>query len=418
MHSWSPTLFFAVASFLMSSSISKASNAEDTATTEPYSIRMAKSLISRGQGIVDNEADTSIWLQAGFTQKAFKAILAEYKDSKDTSAVSDYLLQSSISAAGPLSNATANLKRSLDRHSNGNSFIAFYESTGNDTFKAGIEGLKRALDLQPRNGEGGIQYFVYPYWSYLDGMYSFAPFYTLYGTQYSPDNKTAVLKDVILQMDLLYKYTFDNATKLLVHGYDYSKTAVWANPETGASPWVWGRSMGWYHMALVDTLELFPKGAEGYDSLLQKFKQLSKAVVANADPETGAWHQIIGQPDREGNYVESSGSAMFAYALLKGVRKGYLTSKKRNVLELESTERDSKSINYVAAASKAYEHIVNTFVVDNNNGTLSYNGTVAVCSLNSTATYEYYVGRPILYDSVLGSNAFILASVEYERLHS
>ena len=389
MHTWSPTVFFAVASLVMPSSTGKPSDAD--ANTEPYSIRMAKSIISRSQGIVNNESDTSIWLQAGFTQKSFKAVLEEYHESSqfDTSAISDYRLKSSISAAVPLSNATANLKRSLDRHSNGNSFIDYYRSTGNETFKAGIEGLKTALDLQPRNEEGGIQYFVYPYWSYLDGMEAFAPFYTLYGTKYATANQSAILDDVVLQIDLLYKHTFDNATKLLVHGYDYSKTAVWANPETGASPWVWGRAMGWYHMSLVDTLELFPKQHKGYDSILQKFKQLSKAVVANADPETGAWLQIIGQSGREGNYIESSGSAMFAYALMKGARKGYLSSKKRNVLELNSgAEKDNKAINYVAAGSKAYEHILKTFVVDNNNGTISYNGTVAVCSLNSTASYE------------------------------
>lgn len=359
-------------------------------TREAYSLRMAKSIISRGQGIVDNEADTSIWLQAGFTQKAFKAVLAEYGsagEGEDLSSVSDYLLESSISAAGPLANATANLKRSLDRHCDGNSFIDFYKSTGNETFKEGIEGLKIALDMQPRNAEGGLQYFVYPYWSYLDGMYSFAPFYTLYGTVYSRNNQSAILADVINQMDLLYEHTFDNATKLLVHGYDYSKTAVWANPETGASPWVWGRSMGWYHMALVDTLELFPRNAKGYQSLLDKFAQLSEAVVANADEDTGAWYQIIGQNGREGNYIESSGSAMFVYALLKGVRQGYLP-KRHNYMRMENRGNGKSSIDYVASATKAYEHILEAFVVDNGNGTLSYNGTVAVCSLNSTATYE------------------------------
>ena len=94
---------------------------------------------------------------------------------------------------------------------------------------------------------------------------------------------------------------------------------------------------------------------------------------------------------------------------------------------------------YEKVAAKAYEYIVDNFVVNNHNGTLGYNGTVAVCSLNSTASYEvsvglmsllashsealsltsgpnqYYIGQPILYNSVLGSGSFILASLEYER---
>lgn len=358
--------------------------------SDPYSTRMAESIISRGQGIVNNESDTSIWLQAGFTQKAFQAILDQYGDDSemDTSSISEYLVESSKSAAAPLSNVTANLKRSLDRHSNGNSFIGLYEESGNDVYKEGIEGLKTALDRQRRNAEGGLFYFVYPNWSYLDGMYSFAPFYTLYGTVYSPDNKTAILADVVKQMDLLYNRTFDDATGLLVHGYDYSKTAVWANPDTGASPWVWGRSMGWYHMALVDTLELFPEESEGYQYLLHKFNQLSIAVIENADSETGAWYQIVGQNDREGNYIESSGSAMFVYALLKGVRKGYLPSERREKSQTGLKIGNRSSIDFIGHATTAYEYIAKAFVEDNGNGTLSYNGTVAVCSLNSTATYE------------------------------
>lgn len=125
---------------------------------ERYSIRMAKSIISRGQGIVNNESDTSIWLQAGFTQKAFQAVVNQYGDwtDIDTTSISDYIITSSKSAAVPLSNATANLKRSLDRHSNGNSFIKLYKETGDDIYEAGIEGLKTALDRQTRNAEGGL----------------------------------------------------------------------------------------------------------------------------------------------------------------------------------------------------------------------------------------------------------------------
>ena len=33
-----------------------------------------------------------------------------------------------------------------------------------------FEALRKSIDLQPRNAAGGLWYFVYPYWSYLDGM--------------------------------------------------------------------------------------------------------------------------------------------------------------------------------------------------------------------------------------------------------
>lgn len=210
-------------------------------------------------------------------------------------------------------------------------------------------------------------------------MYSVVPFLSYYTTVLAADNSSAVANDIMKQLELLWTHCRQNSTGLLVHGYDASKKAVWANPVNGASPYVWSRSLGWYLMALVDTLELetpnFPLKLRTY--LQRRLIQLSDAVVRAADTKSGCWWQVMTSPDRVGNYIESSGSAMFTYALYKAARLGYLPRR----LAAESTD----------TASKCYQHIVNAFVVQNSNGTLGYNGTVAVCSLNSTASYE--VGR-------------------------
>lgn len=60
--------------------------------------------------------------------------------------------------------------------------------------------------------------------------------------------------DTLLQITLLYANT-QHPSGLLAHGYDASKTAVWANNATGASPYVWGRSLGWYLVGLVNAWE-------------------------------------------------------------------------------------------------------------------------------------------------------------------
>jgi rhamnogalacturonyl hydrolase YesR len=127
-------------------------------------------------------------------------------------------------------------------------------------------------------------------------------------------------------------------------------------------------------MALVDTLELLPKTpkyAAALYSIRLLFRDLAASLLRAVDSRSGAWWQILDQPGREGNYIESSGSAMFIYSLLKGTRLGFLP------------EMDVNRV-----ARRAYEYIVDRFVFENENGTLGYNGTVAVCSLNSTATYE------------------------------
>ncbi|KAF5337537.1 hypothetical protein D9758_016676 [Tetrapyrgos nigripes] len=369
-----------------------------------YSTWMASSIMSRQQGVLTGTGDSSELLQAGFTQKAFRQLIDQHPD--EAQYYNSYVSKSVESVIPVVINATKDTTYPLDRFSSGNNLIHFFLANNNDTYLDAIHALRESIDLQPRNAEGGLWYYIYPQWSYLDGMYSFAPFLTAYTTLFDADPtlNTTAINDVLFQLDLLWQHCLRNDSGLLVHGYDDSKTAVWADPATGASPHVWGRSLGWYVMALADLLEIIPveHDSDEWKTLKSRFQQLAFGVVDAVDPDSGAWWQLLDQPGREGNYIESSGSAMFVYGLLKGSRLGYIPSENATaVTEL---------------ASRAYEYVVDTFVVDNGNGTISYNGTVSVCSLNSTASYEYYVGQPIKYDSVLGSAAFVLASLEYERL--
>ncbi|ETS85002.1 hypothetical protein PFICI_03027 [Pestalotiopsis fici W106-1] len=425
---------------------------KDTATE--YSYRMAASIISRGQGIMTGSGGSSELLQAGFTQKAFTALLVKYaetgqNETRDKNGfmhkVRQYIIDSAESVVPFVGNATKDaLSYPMDRLSNGNALLALSEraypgaNLTTAALRAAARALRDSIDLNRRNDEGGLWYYTYPYWSYLDGMYSLAPFYSQWALVGPAGNRTNAttkpsLDDMVLQLDLLWQHCHNETSGLLVHGYDASKTAVWADAITGASPHVWGRSLGWYAMALVDTLEILttssssshaqpasPLSSSSSSSscidlgpysadILAKFRSLASAIIAAADPTTSAWWQVLDQPGREGNYIESSGSAMFAYALLKGSRLGYLDDDDDDTAQREQA---------VDLGTKATTYLTNNFVVDNGNGTLGYNGTVSVCSLNSTASYDYYIGQPINYNSVLGSAAYVLASLEVERLGS
>ncbi|CAJ2512844.1 Uu.00g009630.m01.CDS01 [Anthostomella pinea] len=380
-----------------------ASAATGAVATHTYSKWMASSIMSRHQGIMTGAGSSSEALQSGFTQKAFTALVAQYPNATD---VQQYI-ETSVAAAAPfLSNATYDaMAYPMDRLSNGNALLTLPSANSTASNRAAAKALHQSIMLNHRNIDGGLWYFTYPQWSYLDGMYSLAPFWTLYSTNAvsRSSNSTAELDDMLFQLDLIWQHTYNSSTGLLVHGYDASLTAVWANPITGASPHVWGRSLGWYAMALVDTLELLPSSPCKYkQDVLNKFQTLMPAIIDAVDQQTGGWWQILDEPGKEGNYIESSGSAMFAYALLKGVRLGYLAG--------------GLASNASEVATRAQGYLTDTFVVKETNGTLSYNGTVSVCSLNSTASYEYYVGQPIQYNSVLGSAAYVLASLEVEKL--
>ncbi|KAE8375702.1 Six-hairpin glycosidase-like protein [Aspergillus bertholletiae] len=382
------------------------------ANTRPYSAWMADSVIGRGQAVLPpgTTPEASTLLKIGVFQNAVLQLKEYYGAPSSVCAQTDwdaYLEESTQGVAPWLLNATSDIEYPLDRFSVGNSLLYQYEKTGNETYKAALDALQQSIHLQPRNKYGGYWFFTYPNWSYLDGMYSLIPFYSTYTANFAAANSSAVGKDLVSQLDLLWSHCRQNNTGLLVHGYDATKTAVWANPITGGSPFVWIRALGWYMMAVVDILEISLQqgilSQEQWDHIHQRFVTLSNAVMAAADPETGCWWQVMTDPNREGNYIESSGSAMFTYALYKGARLGYL----HGISE--------KALLPTALASQCYGHLLQDFVVDNNNGTLGYNGTVSVCSLNSSATYEYYVHQPLLYNSLHGSAAFILASVEHER---
>ena len=212
-------------------------------------------------------------------------------------------------------------------------------------------------------------------------MFSYAPFTTLLPSSLPTLNATATFDEVRTQLDILYDRCFQTDTGLLVHGYDAAKTHPWANASTGASPIVWSRSLGWYTVGLVDSLEiagqLYPqqksKGSSFY-LLRQRLNELARAqvrAVSASAKVTGryALWQVVTQPGAQGNFVESSGTALVAYALAKGVRTGLLLDKRLK----ESA---------ASTAKKMVGDLVQNFVIKNANGTLSFNGTSSVASLS------------------------------------
>lgn len=360
-----------------------------------YSTQMAYSILHRGQGIMNDTNTPGLALQAGIVQKAMSAWTVQYGDHK---LIHDYIDTSTASTARYMTSPANNLKHwPLDRLSAGN---AMFGSHG-PGYDLALAALRDSIRLNMRNKENGLWYWEsYPEWSYLDGMYSFGPFaaldafYTVRdGGGIRPTNsdavedgdhsnnkidpETAALQDMHQQFTLLWKHCYNSTTGLLVHGYDSSRTASWASNTEGASGIVWGRSLGWFMMALVDTIEIldaFPRSGAAADPLLIMFQKLAVAVMRYADVQTGGWHQVVDQPGREGNYIESSVTAMFSYALLKGARKGYLFP--GNIEEAQIVGRTAHAL------------LTRKFITVDPHGMLRWNGTVAVCSLNSTATYD------------------------------
>ncbi|ORX96962.1 family 88 glycosyl hydrolase, partial [Clohesyomyces aquaticus] len=382
-----------------------------------FSHRMLNSIISRKQGVIASSASTSN-LESGILSLSILSTIDIYPDISPT--LTPYLTEVLAVVSRNLKNETANAALPLDRFtvlraiqtaSYRNLLTLDAASTDPKIVNISVarDAIAGSFPLQPRNPDGGLWYYaVYKEWSYLDGMAAVLPYMASPLSFHDRD-----LADMKLQIEQLYDHCWQNATGLLVHGYDWTKTAVWANTVTGASPYVWGRSLGWFLFGIVDAYELACVGRQAEDKdrtevcgLMKRLaNRIAPALVHWADQGTEAWWQLTTYPGREGNWLESSSTALFTYFLLKGSR-----------VSLFDRHSDGSGLGSLQKQGlRAYEYMERVFVTDTGNGTIGYNATVAVCSLNSTATYEYYTQRPIVENGLLGEASFVLASLEVER---
>ena len=269
-----------------------------------------------------------------------------------------------------------------------------------ELYRRAAETLHQQLQNQPHTTEGGYWHKKrYQNQMWLDGLYMAEPFSAEYARLF---NQPQDFDHVALQFALVEKHLVDPKTGLLYHGWDEAKTEKWANPQTGLSPNFWSRGIGWYAMALVDVLDYFPKDHPQRPQLIKYLQRLAPVIEKYQDPASGGWWQVTDQGNRAGNYIETSGSCMFVYALQKGVRLGYLDKK------------------YAAVARKGYQGVLAKFVAPQPDGTLALNGTVSVGGLGGNpyrdGSYEYYLSEPIKQNDFKGVGPFIMASLEMELL--
>ncbi len=211
-------------------------------------------------------------------------------------------------------------KYNLDDINEGRVLFPLYAKTKNEKYRLAADRLAEQLKHQPRTLEGSFWHKrIYPDQVWLDGIYMAQPFRALYARELGDKDYT----DIVKQIETVRARMYDPEKGLYYHGYDASKTIFWADPVTGCSKSFWLRAMGWFATALVDLLEIVDDpGARA--RLRPIFTELMEGVARYADEETGLYYQVVDQGGRAGNYLETSGSSMMAYAMLKGARLGVL----------------------------------------------------------------------------------------------
>jgi unsaturated rhamnogalacturonyl hydrolase len=275
------------------------------------------------------------------------------------------------------------------------------QKTSDARYRKAADQLATNLRNQPRTSEGGFWHKkVYPQQMWLDGIFMACPFMSEYGAL---AHDAAWQDEAATQILLIARHTRDGSSGLFYHGWDSAHKQPWANKETGLSQCIWGRAMGWYAMGIVETLEELPVDYPRRAELIKLFAGLADALAKVQDPATGVWYQVLDQPTRAGNYLESSASCMFVYALAKGVRLGYLNP------------------SHAATVRKGYDGILRTFITtEASDGTITLTDTCQVAGLGGRprrdGSFEYYMSERRISNDPKGVAPFILASLEIERM--
>ena len=287
----------------------------------------------------------------------------------------------------------------LDDINEGRVLFPLYARTGKEKYKKAADFLRRQLDAQPRTEEGSFWHKqIYPNQVWLDGVYMAQPFAALYEKNFASGDYS----DIFRQISVVRDHMRDGKTGLYYHGYDASKKAFWCDPETGLSKNFWLRAIGWFSVALADLLEILPD-SEGRDGIAAVFRTLMEDVSKFADEATGMYWQVVDQPGREGNYLESSGSSMLAYAMLKGARLGVLTAE------------------YAAKGKKTFDGLVNTCLTFQD-GQFCLDHICLVAGLGPEdnrrrdGSYDYYISEPVVKNDAKGVAPFLLCYTEVKRM--
>ena len=285
----------------------------------------------------------------------------------------------------------------LDNICEGRVLFDVYRMSGKEKYRKAIETLYGQIQRQPRTHEGNFWHkAIYPNQVWLDGLYMAQVFYSRYTTDFEGG---AHYEDIRRQFRTVREKMFDPATGLYRHGYDASKTAFWAG-EDGCSKNPWLRSLGWFSAALIDvTADLSEDAVDFRGEMTGIAKELAENLLPYIDKESGMLWQVPNQIGREGNYPETSGSAMIAYFYLKGARLGMLDA------------------SYAKIGADIFNSICSRYLTETD-GKLNLGGICLVAGLGPEnnrrrdGTYEYYISEPIVENDAKGLAPFLMCYTE------
>jgi rhamnogalacturonyl hydrolase YesR len=368
------------------------------AAPKAWSIAMAETIMKRNPGTPqDRLARWSYW--KGYTLLGFEMLWRATGDRRYL----DFMkreIDPFVGADGKLVNAPIT---SLDSIMAGAAVVALYEDTHDPRYRTAAAGIRKAFDTYPRNPDGGFWHGPdLPGEMWVDGVFMGQIFLTRYGAligdrAYAFDEAThqiVVFANHARKGDsglFYHAWAAKPETALVIPG----RKAKWADPKTGLSCDVWSEGLGWYALILAETLAVLPPDHPQRGQVLDIYSGLAAGLKRSQDPKTGGWFQVVDKGDRPDNWIDSSGSAMFTYAIQRGIDLGLL-----------------KKAEYAPVVTRGYRSILGNAKINADGLVDLYSAGDGVCV---QASYADYVNYPKSVNAKEAIAGFLWATAIVER---
>lgn len=252
----------------------------------------------------------------------------------------------------------------------------------------------------PRASNGGVSHREETIELWDDTVYMIGEFLM---QMYKLTGDKEFLREAVSQLKKHAEKLEDPKTGLWYHGWDNDTIPSqdsccqrgWAENPNRRNNEFWGRGNGWILMTIVDLMELLPSDDEIYTYLENSLLQKINTLCPLQDKETGHWYQLPVYPGEQGNFIESSCTAMYGYAIAKGISLGVLSADK-----------------YLPVVERAY--------IGLETNSLQLSGTFLrmknICGGTCIGDKEYYYHREIVDARAYAFGIAIMFYDQYHRL--
>jgi rhamnogalacturonyl hydrolase YesR len=283
----------------------------------------------------------------------------------------------------------------LDNFLPGYAILFMYEQTHQEKYKIAATQIRDGFNGYPR-ASNGLFWHSSEEWArgqvWVDGVFMGQIFLARYGKVIG-DSEYA-FGEVVKQMTLIIEKC-QKPNGLLLHGWNESKTASWADQKTGLAPEVWSEGLGWFAVLIADVFDFLPENQSGRKELITSLQKLCAGLKDTQYPKIGMWCQVVDKCNEPGNWNETSGTGMFMYLLQNSINKGYI----------------SKS-EYQPVVEKAYNGIVKK-AITNDHG---YIDLIDCSSIGIQNSYTDYIAQPKEVSPFAAFGSFIIGTGIVENI--